>query len=76
MHLVRSTNGVIFIDEQRLVRPSALAFVSPHGFLTCRAVSTEPMLWLQLLPELFEHNSGVLRVEWTRCKAQGKGGSF
>ena len=32
MHLVRSTNGVIFIDEQPLVCPSYFAFVSSHGF--------------------------------------------
>jgi len=69
MHLVRSTNGVIFIDEQRLVSQSLeFCFRIVSRFFTCRAVCTEPMLWLQLLLELFEHNSGFLRVEWTRRK--------
>ena len=38
MHLVRSTNGITFIDEQRLVRPSDFAFVPSHDFL--RAVQS------------------------------------
>ena len=64
MHLVRSTNGATFIDEQHLVRPQNLTFGSSHGFTHC-VVGTEPMLRLQLL---FEHTPDVLRVERTRRK--------
>jgi hypothetical protein len=66
MHLVRSTNGVTFIDEQHLVRPSNLTFVSSHGFYVCSLYRVYALA--SAIVELFEHTSDVLRVERTRRK--------